>query len=188
MTDTVAFTLAPYHTAVAAKATTGRSESAFVLGGGAARDGDILRIYYVLTGALPQLAIAPAVPTPERRHGLWEATCFEFFVAPHGSANYWEFNLSPAGHWNVFAFTDYRQGMRPETGITALPFQVQPSATQLRLDLTVDLGPLATGVPQWDLGVTTVMLRADGTTEYWAVAHTGPQPDFHRRDSFRIAL
>ena len=61
---------------------------------------------------------------PARRDRLWEETCFEFFLAVKNSPRYWEFNLSPAGHWNVYRFADYRQGMQEEPAFASLPFSV----------------------------------------------------------------
>ena len=80
--------------------------------GAIARRSDIIAIHYVLNGALTQLVIPAAANVPVRKHGLWEETCFEFFLAVKNLPHYWEFNLSPAGHWNGYRFTAYRQGMQ----------------------------------------------------------------------------
>ncbi|MEB3264615.1 MAG: hypothetical protein VKJ66_09615 [Synechococcus sp.] len=38
------------------------------------------------------------------------------------------------------------------------------------------------------IGVTAVLEDRRGGISYWALAHTGPEPDFHRRDSFLLRL
>jgi len=69
-----------------------------------ARCANALAIGYTLLGWLREVVIPERAAVPDRQDGLWEDTCFEFFLAIRGSAPYWEFNLSPAGHWNVYRF------------------------------------------------------------------------------------
>ena len=81
------------------------------------RRSQYLAIRYELRGDLTELMIPAAAERPARRHGLWKATCFEFFLGVKGEARYWEFNLSPGGDWNVYGFAGYRQGMAEEEGV-----------------------------------------------------------------------
>jgi hypothetical protein len=53
-----------------------------------------LRLAYSLRGDLSQLAI-PCHAASQRSERLWEHTCFEAFIAPAHSENYWELNVSP---------------------------------------------------------------------------------------------
>ena len=76
------------------------------------RADNILSIEYQLLGDLDSVAIASPAVAPSRKFELWESTCFEFFIGVLGDRNYWEFNLSPSGDWNVFHLDDYRQGLR----------------------------------------------------------------------------
>ncbi len=101
-----------------------------------ARSATDLLISYELGGNVDDVLFPPPISSPRRRDGLWQATCFEFFVAVSGSHQYWEINLSPSGDWNVYAFTEYRHGMREETSLAALPCTVhrQPESYQLALD------------------------------------------------------
>jgi len=78
---------------------------------------------------------------------LWNATCFEFFLARGDGQGYHEFNLSPAGHWNAFRFTGYRQGMCDEAAFSSLPFEVSRSARGVQVGLTVDLSRLPAPEP-----------------------------------------
>ena len=61
-----------------------------------------LEVAYQLWGDLAQLSLPSPASTPERRDLLWQTTCLELFLARRGANGYWEFNLSPAGHWNVY--------------------------------------------------------------------------------------
>jgi len=153
-----------------------------------ARQADVLTIGYVLFGDLASLVVPAPAERPLRRSHLWETTCCEFFVAVKGSPGYWEFNLSPAGHWNVYRFDDYRQGMREEPAFAALPFTVARQPDALALDLTVDLARLLPPDERIQAACSAVLEHRDGALSYWAVAHVADEPDFHRRNGFIIEL
>ncbi|BFM41180.1 DOMON-like domain-containing protein [Synechocystis sp. LKSZ1] len=147
-----------------------------------------LDLCYRLGGDLGRLQLPPAAQQPERQDYLWQQTCLEFFLAPQGQAHYWEFNLSPAGHWNCYRFEQYRQGMAPEVAYGALPFQVEYQPEQLTLHLRLDLSPMLTGPEILEMGITAVLAAKAGDLSYWALTHPGPVADFHRRESFCLAL
>ena len=156
--------------------------------GALARRGPRLAIRYALRGRLAELAIpAPAV-APARRHGLWEGTCFELFLAVKDAPGYWEFNLSPAGHWNVYRFSDYRQGMEEEMAFTSLPFRVQSGWDSLLLVLELGMDSILSSNQALEVAIAVVTQRRNGEVIYWALTYAGPQPDFHRRDGFIIEL
>jgi hypothetical protein len=152
------------------------------------RSGDLLEIQYQLVGDLAGLTIAAPVALPSRRFALWEATCLEFFVATLGQPHYWEFNLSPSGDWNVFRLEDYRQGLRNEELVPALPFQVSCQARELTLSLSLSLGGLVDRSEDLEMAMTAVLQDRSGAFSYWAVSHPGPEADFHRRDGFTVQL
>ena len=156
--------------------------------GDMARRGDTLAIRYALRGRLAQIVIPAPAGVPARKNGLWEETCFEFFLAPRNSPGYWEFNLSPAGHWNVYGFENYRQGRQEETAFTSLPLSVQRRAGSLLLALEVDLARIVQTDQTLKVSVAAVIKLAGGGATYWALTHPGPEADFHRRDSFIVEL
>ncbi|MBN3895899.1 MAG: DOMON-like domain-containing protein [Nostoc sp. NOS(2021)] len=172
------------------------------IAGNIARNGNKLVICYVLEGDLKEIAlakptvrvasrtegIAPPSNTRSRKHELWKDTCFEFFLGIKDSLRYWEFNLSPAGHWNVYRFDGYRQGMQEETAFTTLPFSVQNQADGLALVLDVDLNKIVSANQAIEVGITTVIKDKDGEVTYWALTHRSAEADFHLRDSFIIKL
>jgi hypothetical protein len=153
-----------------------------------ARHGHILALSYELRGDLAAVTLPAPAGRPARHHGLWEETCFECFLAYKDSSQYWEFNLSPAGHWNAYGFEAYRRGMHEEPALAALPFTVTRESASLLLTLEVDVARLFPRGQALDAAIAAVIKNQDSTLMYWALAHPGPQPDFHRRDSFLIRL
>ncbi|MDM9585551.1 DOMON-like domain-containing protein [Nostoc sp. GT001] len=156
--------------------------------GNISRNANQLAIDYNLGGDLKEIAIYPPSNAPSRKHELWEDTCFEFFLGIKDSARYWEFNLSPAGHWNVYRFDGYRQGMQEETAFEKLPFSVQNHADSLELALNVDLNKIVSAEQEIEVAITTVIKHRDGEVTYWALTHRGAEADFHLRDSFIVDL
>ncbi len=158
------------------------------IAGNIARNGNKLVIRYMLKGDLKEIALARLSNTASRKHELWKDTCFEFFLGIKDSQRYWEFNLSPAGHWNVYRFDAYRQGMQEETAFTILPFSVQNQADGLVLALDVDLDKIVSAAQEIEVGITTVIKDKDDEVTYWALTHQGAEADFHLRDSFIVKL
>jgi hypothetical protein len=158
------------------------------ISGNIARNSNTLAITYVLQGALAEIEIPERADAAMRKCNLWEATCFEFFLGVKGLDQYWEFNLSPAGHWNVYRFASYRQGMQEETVFMSLPFSVQHDQDFLRLALEIDLASIIHAGQALEIGVSAVIKFMDGGVKYWALGHPGTVPDFHRRDTVIVQL
>jgi hypothetical protein len=156
--------------------------------GSISRLSNTLTINYILIGPMANFAIPASAENQLRRNALWKETCLEFFLGPKNSAHYWEFNLSPAGHWNVYRFTAYRQGMQEEPAYESLPFSVLIQATALHLSLELDLGRIISQDQTIEVGISAVIKAVDGTSTFWALLHPGTVADFHRRDSFIIDL
>jgi len=148
-----------------------------------------LRVKWQLQGDLTKLDIPPPSEPPQRRDGLWHHTCFELFIAPSGQQRYWEYNLSPSGHWNCYRFNAYRQQMATETTISALPCRrTSSSDDELQLALSLALPPLLRDQQSLDIGISAVIECRNGSHSYWALAHPNPQPDFHCQGSFSLIL
>jgi hypothetical protein len=158
------------------------------LRGQMSRCGVRFELRFELWGRLAAVALPARARVPARRYGLWEDTCFEFFLALRHSPEYWEFNLSPAGHWNVYNFSGYRQGMQEAGAFTALPFAVRRGRDSLVLGLELDLNRIIPADQALEAALAAVIKLRDGQRFYWALSHPGPHPDFHRRDAFSIEL
>ncbi len=148
----------------------------------------MIRVCYTLTGPLDDLRLPPSVSAPERRDNLWQESCLEFFLAEHGAEEYWEVNLSPCGHWNVYHFDRYRENMRQEGNVVSLPCRASRSRHAFTLEAILD--PRGMGITGKSLlaGVSAVLLSRDNVLSYWALAHPAEKPDFHLRKSFLLAL
>lgn len=148
-------------------------------------DGSLLKIDYELTARLADLKIPVFESTRrQRRDRLWEHTCFEIFLAQQGIPDYWEFNLSPSGDWNVYSFSGYREGMKPEKFFYTLPFNVKILSDQkLKIETAVDLRFLQ-NLSDLIVGLSAVIEQNNGTKSYWALEHPKDCPDFHARDGW----
>jgi hypothetical protein len=147
-----------------------------------------LTIQYQILGQLAELAIPAVTDSPARKDELWQQTCLEFFLGIENSSQYWEFNLSPSGNWNIYHFEDYRQGMQTETAFTSLPFVVHNRPNYLLLDLELNLDKIVEIEQKIEIAIASVIQSKAGETTYWALTHCGTQADFHLRDSFAIEL
>ncbi|MBI4699359.1 MAG: DOMON-like domain-containing protein [Nitrospirae bacterium] len=156
--------------------------------GNISRSFNKLSISYLLKGRLSALIIPVQEDMPARRKNLWEETCFEFFVALNNSDKYWEFNLSPAGHWNVYSFNSYRKGMQEEPAFASLPFAVHKQSNVLELSVNLDLSKIITADQALKAAISAVIRSTNDHLSFWALNHPGSQPDFHSKSSFLIEL
>nr|WP_290224943.1 DOMON-like domain-containing protein [Trichocoleus desertorum] len=152
------------------------------------RQAQRLYIRYALSGDLSKIAIAPPSSQPTRKHELWQETCFEFFLGQQDSDRYWEFNLSPSGDWNMYRFEGYRRGMQEETAFTVRPFAIEAQPATLSLSLELNLAAIVPDEQPLEVAITAVVKTKENEVTYWALAHTGPEADFHRRDSFALQI
>jgi hypothetical protein len=143
-----------------------------------------LTIEYKLQGQTQ--VIIPQINTPTRKFGLWEHTCCEFFLGLQDSTQYWEFNLSFAGHWNVYHFLDYRQNLIEAKAFDSLPFQVLQANDNLQLKLKVNLNQIIAREQNLEVGVAAVIEDRARQLSYWALAHSAPEADFHLRDNYLL--
>ena len=166
------------------------SPSTLSITGSLAITGGDLEVVYRLKGDLDSLNIAPEATTPERCDLLWQTTCLELFLAHQGAPNYWEFNLSPAGHWNVYHLEGYRQGLAPEPAYRDLAFAVQREEQQLSLQLRCPIPPklAESSAAALEAGITAVVEHGSGKISYWALNHPAPAADFHHRGGFALIL
>jgi hypothetical protein len=153
------------------------------------RQNNLLSVHYSLAGEIENIQLPPRSAQPSRKHDLWKATCFEFFLALPDQSQYWEFNISPSGDWNIYHMDKYRRvGFQEEHGILQLPFSVRNEADRILVDITADLSPIIHVEETIQAGVTSIIQTKDGYETYWALVHPNPQADFHLRESFILEL
>lgn len=157
--------------------------------GTVSRQNNTLAIRYTLAGKIESIRLPAVSASPARKDELWKGTCFELFLAIKDSLQYWEFNMSPSGDWNVYRMEAYRRvGFQEETRIQQLPFDVQKVANGISLLAGIDLSVLDLPEQEQELGIAAVVRAKDESETYWALVHPGPQPDFHLRESFILVL
>jgi hypothetical protein len=157
--------------------------------GSIALQDQVLDLTCLIEGAVEQVRLPEISLNPSRRDELWKGTCFEFFLATKARPEYWEFNMSPSGDWNVYRMDAYRRaGFREESAIQRLTFGVQKQPGLLELHVTVDLSPIVQPFESLEIGVAAVVQSNDGKPSYWALVHPEPQADFHLRESFILGL
>jgi hypothetical protein len=154
----------------------------------ARRDNSSLCLDFLVAGATAKIDIPAPAGLPLRKASLWEETCFEMFVSEKGSSQYWEFNMSPSGHWNVYRFSAYREGMREETAFESLPFLTGRADDFFTLSLEIEPARIIEDERRLVVGVSAVIRAKDGGTSFWALTHCGLKPDFHSRESFVIEV
>ena len=121
----------------------------------------------------------------QRRDELWRETCFEAFISPEGKRAYWELNITWDGRWNLYRFSNYREPTPPEPDKSVSAVNMSISINNGDRCLRLELPLLAAGPLR--IGLAAVTQTSDQTS-YWALAHTGSHPDFHRSDSFTFPL
>jgi hypothetical protein len=155
--------------------------------GTAHRRKNLFSVHYALAGNLKEIYLPSSVTNPARKDELWRTTCFELFIAVRDSPQYWEFNMSPSGDWNVYAIDAYRQvNMREETRIQWLPFQIQKELNGMSLNAEIDLNHILQNEQVIEVGITSVIQLNTKRESYWALVHPQPSADFHLRDSFLL--
>ena len=164
------------------------------LSGQALRQGSRLEIVWRLAGDLNALVLADPSDPRRRCDGLWQTTCLEAFWGIAGQDAYWELNLAPSGDWNLYRLSHYRGPLTPVALAAAPAWQVRRTARELEVTVELDLVEVAAGEEltvaglPLELSLTAVIDQVGQGVSYWALAHTGAEPDFHRRDSFRLRL
>ncbi len=147
-----------------------------------------LNIEYVLKGKLSTIIIPQGNKTFLRQYDLWEHTCFEFFLKLKGTAEYWEFNLSPSGDWNVFHFLNYRLNIAEEKAFNSLPFTIFQDEKYFKIEINLDLNAIGIADRDLDVAITAVVENKDRQLSYWALTHPYIEADFHHQDSFILSV
>jgi len=144
-----------------------------------------LALAYTLSADPRQIRI-PDATAPSRANDLWRHTCFEAFIQDDDAPAYREFNFSPSGQWQAYAFTDYRQGGLLEP-VPAPILERKASANPFTLTCLLPAEALPKG-RRLRLGLTAVIEAADGALSYWSLRHPPGKPDFHHTHTFALTF
>jgi hypothetical protein len=123
----------------------------------------------------------PKLSEPWRADGLWEMTCFEAFLQIPGEESYREWNFAPAGNWQAYDFSGYREN-RERADVGSPPYiRMEDNFTWWTVGATIAVE----ASHEWRLGLSAAIEEKDGTKSYWALAHPDTEkPDFHDSDCF----
>lgn len=135
-------------------------------------------------GKFVQLPPSATSPAWTRQDGLWQRTCFEFFIKPGTGSAYYEFNFSPAGLWQQYRFTNYRQPQPPQASndftLSSALWNEKTNTLQGELKSSTTLGK------DFHVSINAVIEETSGDKKYLALAHAGEKPDFHLANSFTM--
>ncbi|MGL1932349.1 MAG: DOMON-like domain-containing protein [Desulfotalea sp.] len=126
--------------------------------------------------------------TGKREKDLWKNTCFELFLSRENQKQYLEINLSPSGAWNVYAFDDYRLGMREDLSLEHLNIQTRYESGLFTLQCKLAINKKSFDNKPLQVGVAAVLAHPESLNTYWALKHNCDLPDFHDRSSFTFDL
>jgi len=146
-----------------------------------------IALSFLLQGTMDDLVL-PSTTEQTRCDNLWQATCLEMFWAEEGAKNYWELNLAPTGAWNVYAFSDYRTGMRQEERVAAPAIATTRTPESFSLNAELDIASLHAANAPLRVGVSAILAHRDARLSYWALAHPEAKPNFHAPQSFLLRL
>jgi hypothetical protein len=123
----------------------------------------------------------------DRKDELWKQTCLEFFVKKMNHKNYFEFNVSPEGRWNLYRFTDYRSPIEIEEAITKTNLSFELENDWKILGIELDLNPLFKPGDSLLFSFSAVIKQGE-TVSYWAHKHSAEKPDFHHVNNFTLEV
>ena len=152
------------------------------------RDDGILELsycfHYIDNNLLRQILLPASLDIPKRKTGLTSSTCFEAFFAIPNTDNYWEFNISPNGDWNLYTFNGYRHNKQQVATIS------QPHSSLILHSRGFRFHVLLNSSPWWsyssipDFSLSAVILDTTSSVSHWSLSHYSDQVDFHDRRNF----
>lgn len=137
---------------------------------------DILELHFQINDPDNLMCWESVKETPERKQGLWEKTCLEFFSLIPEEKSYEEWNFSPSGDWNCFEFTDYRTPKTLKEKVTPAP-----EIISLKNEFKVKIPTF----PPTKINLCAVVREKTGKTHYFSLFHDEKSgPDFHNSRLF----
>lgn len=142
---------------------------------------------FTIRGDLEKVSLLTAPLQINRQMDLWNHTCFEWFIKPKGQNNYWEFNLSPQGSWNVFSFKDYRSKIEIENRAHLLFFDRKITGTkQIDFSSVIEFNSIFNDkkISEFSMNICSVIEDKKQQKSYWSLIHLQNKPDFHHPSHF----
>ena len=118
------------------------------------------------------------VEVGEVKENLYLNDCFELFLG--SGSEYLEWNISPTGHWNGYAFANYRQNKPVDVNLfKPLDYSVKFQHPTFTTNLTLPWRPvreLLSGKDPYKIQISVVEMN-DKQMNYWALDHKRANPD-----------
>jgi hypothetical protein len=118
-----------------------------------------------------------------RQDEIWKSTCFEFFLNPMYSQNYYEFNFGLQPAWNCYQFLHYRQ---PQPAQRSSDFEFLSMSWQAKTKTIQVQVCNNSRFKKFKVSLTAIVKDKKGETHYFALKHAGLRPDYHLLESFTI--
>ena len=148
-----------------------------------------LQLEYKISGDIKNLLVEEKVDHPQREVGLWEKTCFEFFIKNKNSDDYFEFNFSTSLNWNMFIFhkirgplTEWSTDLNP---ISSFEIIEDDSTYFYKVILPWELFPEGLiEEKQMLYSPTTILKTSNDESFHYSSLHYDNKLDFHRFECF----
>ena len=112
-----------------------------------------------------------------RRDELWTSNCLEYFVKLPNSPAYLEFNFSLSGDWNVFLFSNYREGKREFKDIRMKKFDKRTYKDTVEFSIVLE-SKLSQKLCKGH--GSAILLNGEDFNYFNSLIETTSLPDFHR--------
>ena len=145
-------------------------------------DSNNISLHFKISGAVKKYQI-PLKENLKRANNLWKATCFELFLANSKTQSYYEINISPTLHWNIYRLETYRAEPKELISSSKPIIEIKEDEKSYEIDFELECKELdLVEFDQYNLAV--ILLNKQNEREFWAVNPVGERPDFHDRGGF----
>ena len=143
---------------------------------------DRISLHFKISGALTNYQF-PKKEKLKRANELWKATCFELFLANSKTQSYYEINISPTLHWNIYYLDTYRA--EPKEVIVSSEPLIKIREDKQSYEIDFELKCEALDLEEFDqYNLAVILLNVENERKFWVVNPVGESPDFHNRGSF----
>jgi len=154
-----------------------------------------IEITYLVTGDISSIVIEECNETPQRLVGLWNKTCFEFFLRSGHFKEYMEFNFSTSLNWNCFNFNEETKDLTEWNIVNTPKVRIVKTESSIEMKVIIERVNLALSHQDFkksEFSTTAILLIEDDIGRvketYWAITHCDLKPNFHHPDSYKKTI
>ncbi len=141
-----------------------------------------ISLHFKISGAIKKYQF-PQKEELKRASELWKATCFELFLANSKTQTYYEINISPTLHWNIYRLEVYRA--EPKEFVVSSEPLIKSREDKEHYKIDFELACKELDLAEFDqYNLAVILLNKQNEREFWAVNPVGESPDFHDRRGF----